>query len=108
MDTEILTTAVQEINALHNIQCKIEQRELYYRCLRIDAQIQLTIGQEEILLNAEVKSKIVPAQIPKIVSLKVSTRATPYCTISFLSRTLLKRHERKKVQRSGTRRATQK
>lgn len=70
MDTEILTTAVQEIDALHNIQCRIEKQELFYQGLRIDAQIHLTIGQEEILLNAEVKSKIVPAQIPKIVSLK--------------------------------------
>jgi hypothetical protein len=36
----------------------------------MDGQIRLKIDQEEILLNAEVKSKIVPAQIPKIVSLK--------------------------------------
>jgi hypothetical protein len=70
MDKEILTTAVQNINTLHNIHCRIEGRELLYRDRGIDAQIHLKIGQEEILLNAEVKSKIVPVQVPNIIGLK--------------------------------------
>ncbi len=70
MNAEILATAVQRIDGLHNIQCRIEKQDLFFRGFRVDAQIQLKIDQEEILLNAEVKSKIVPAQIPKLVSLQ--------------------------------------
>lgn len=42
MNMEILTTAVQEIDALHNIHCRIEKQGG-----QVDAQIHLLIGQEE-------------------------------------------------------------
>ena len=69
MNQGILTTVIREINALHNIHCRLEKRPLLHRGIGVDAQIHLSIGREEILLNAEVKSKIVPAQIPQIIAL---------------------------------------
>lgn len=70
MDVGILTAVVQEINTLPNIQCRIEKKAVFIQGRSIDAQINLKIGQEEILLNTEIKSKIVPAQIPQIIALK--------------------------------------
>ena len=70
MDLDVLTLAVHEMNALHGVDCKIKQLEFVHRGIEVDAQIQLAIGQEEILLNAEGKSKLVPAQVPQIVARK--------------------------------------
>jgi hypothetical protein len=67
---DILTTTVQQINTLPNIRCSIEKRGFLYQGKRVDAQIRFMVGQEELLLNAEVKSKIVPAQVPGILALK--------------------------------------
>jgi hypothetical protein len=70
MKREILTKAVREINALHNIHCRIEGRVVLHKKVSIDAQIYLKVGKEEMLFDAEVKSKIVPAQVPQLISLK--------------------------------------
>lgn len=70
MEAEILRTAIDQINKHHNVHCRILGTETYYGGRRVDAQIQLKIGKEEVLLNAEVKSKVVPAQIPTIIDIK--------------------------------------
>ncbi len=69
MNTKILTTAIDRINDLQNIQCRIEEENLRNEGSN-DAKICLTIGQREIFLDVKIKRKVVPAQIPNITYLK--------------------------------------
>lgn len=69
MKEEILDTIVEKINDLPEILCNVIEYEVYKSDRIIDAVIQLQVQDQKLVLNVEVKSKIVPAQIPKIMQL---------------------------------------
>lgn len=70
MEREILHKVVLEIDTLHNITCSIEKVEPISNDKIYDAIIKIKIASQEVWLKAEIKSKIVPAQIPKLLSLR--------------------------------------
>lgn len=63
MKQEILHAAIEKINQLPEVHCGIWSGAEGKEKKRIDAGIILRSGQEEIKFYAEVKTKIVPAQI---------------------------------------------
>lgn len=75
MDREILNTIVENINDLPGIHCKVVEYEVYKWNRIVDAVLLLQVQDQQIILNVEVQSKIVPAQIAKIKQLQDVTQS---------------------------------
>lgn len=70
MKEEILNSIAGKINALPNINCSLEGSDGTKKHAKADALLRLQVQNQVFGLNVHVKSKIVPAQIPKIVELQ--------------------------------------
>lgn len=66
MKEQILHDAIEEFNQIGGIQCKVLNTEIPFGDKRIDAQLLFTNNKQQWTCYAEIKHKIVPAQIPAI------------------------------------------
>ena len=67
MENEILNIAVEKINNLTGVSCKILDEKIHYGNKIMDAKIGIEHHNKEIRYFVETKKKIVPEQIPGII-----------------------------------------
>ncbi|MEZ5055516.1 MAG: hypothetical protein R2879_00620 [Saprospiraceae bacterium] len=70
MKKEILNKVISKINKLQNILCSVVDANESSKDKLYDAIIKIETGSQKVKLKADVKSKIVPAQVPKLIDLK--------------------------------------
>ena len=80
MKSEILHTAIEKINGIRNLKCELIEQINKSADKQIDAQLIIMYNEEECLYYAEIKSKVVPAQIHRI--LENSQSFKPYIIIA--------------------------
>ena len=68
MKEKILSEAVEKLNKVERLSCRILGKKISIRKQIVDAQIQLMVAGHRRVFNVAVKSKIVPAQIPAFKS----------------------------------------
>jgi len=74
MRDEILKIAIEKINALIGIECKVLKEEVRVMDRLIDAEIVIYQGNLEKKYYAEIKKKIVPDNIPRILEQTNNTK----------------------------------
>jgi len=78
MEEEIFKIATKKIDELIGIECKITKAEMYNKNKFVDAEIVIKQGNTEILYLVEVKRKIVPDQVPRILDQNDQKNPTIY------------------------------
>ncbi len=62
----LLYNGIQKINAIYGFQCEVLDKEVLVGKRSVDAQILIRRGNYQQRFNVEVKTTVVPAQIPKL------------------------------------------